>query len=87
MTRDDSPVQTPAPPAGEQIHLPGPTALPIFTAIAITLVVVGTTLSWILAAVGAILLVACVVRWIRETRGSISELPEGGHASGADAGS
>lgn len=76
MARNDSPVQTPAPAAGEQIHLPGPTAIPLVTAIAVTLVVIGTTLSWILTAVGAVLLVGCLVRWISETREGISELPE-----------
>lgn len=87
MARNDSPVQTPAPPAGEQIHLPGPTALPLVTAIAVTLLVIGTTLSLIISAVGAVLLVGCLVRWIRETRQSISELPEpaaDGSAAGAE---
>lgn len=76
MTRNDPPVQTPAPPVGEEIHLPGPTAIPLVTAVAVTLVVIGTTLSWILTGIGVVLLVGCLVKWIGETRQSISELPE-----------
>ena len=65
-----------ATPASEEIHLPGPTAIPIVTAIAITAVVVGTTLSLWLSAAGAVLLVGCIVRWISDTRKDIAELPE-----------
>ena len=66
----------PVPPAGEEIHPPGPTILPLVTAIAITLIVIGTTLGWYLSAVGLIVLVVAVVRWIRETRRDVAELPE-----------
>jgi Flp pilus assembly protein TadB len=67
------------PPAGEEIHLPAPTLIPFVTAIAITLVVVGTTLSLIFSVFGLILLVACIVRWSRDTRRDVSELPEEHH--------
>jgi hypothetical protein len=66
----------PAPPAGEEIHLPGPTLLPVVTAAAITLIVIGTTLTWLLSIVGAIMLVICIVRWIRDTRRDVAALPE-----------
>jgi len=68
-----------APPAGEEIHLPGPSLLPLLTAIAITLIVVGTTISLIISIVGLITLVMIVWRWIGETRRSIAELPEEHH--------
>ena len=45
----------PAPPAGEEIHLPGPTILPLVTAIGITLIVIGTTIDWIWSAVGGVI--------------------------------
>ncbi len=32
-------------PAGEEIHLPGPTLIPFVSAIGITLIVVGTTIN------------------------------------------
>jgi hypothetical protein len=66
----------PAPPVSEEIHLPGPTILPLVAAIAITLIVVGTTLSWIISAVGGVVLLVVAVRWIRDTRRDIGELPE-----------
>jgi Flp pilus assembly protein TadB len=70
----DHPV--PAPPAGEEIHLPGPSLLPFLCAIAITLVVVGTTISLVLSIVGLVLLVLIVIRWVLDTRRDIEELPE-----------
>jgi hypothetical protein len=66
----------PAPPSEEDIHLPGPTLLPVFTAVAITLIVIGTTLTWGLSIAGGVLLVICVVRWVGDTRRSVAALPE-----------
>jgi Flp pilus assembly protein TadB len=68
-----------APPAGEEIHLPGPSLLPFMTAIAITLVVIGTTLGWWMSIVGGVFLVILVVRWVGDTRRDIEELPEEHH--------
>lgn len=64
-----------APPAGEAIHLPGPSYLPVLTAAGITLTVVSVVISWILVALGVLITVVVVWRWIRETRRDISELP------------
>jgi Flp pilus assembly protein TadB len=72
-------VSTPAPPAGEEIHLPGPTILPLVAAIAITLIVVGTTIWWVYSAVGGVILVLVIIRWIRDTRRDIAQLPEEHH--------
>jgi hypothetical protein len=65
-----------SPPAGEEIHLPGPTILPFVTAIAITLMVVGTTLSWFITGLGFVIFLVVVVRWIRDTRRDVAALPE-----------
>lgn len=66
------------PPVGEEIHLPGPTALPVVSAAAITMIVIGTTVGpdFIISIVGLILFVITTVMWIRDTRRDISELPE-----------
>jgi type IV secretory pathway TrbD component len=64
-----------APHAGGAIHLPGPTYLPIITAVGITIAVVGIVQSWIIVAAGVLITVIAVVRWIRETREDIAELP------------
>jgi Flp pilus assembly protein TadB len=65
-----------APPPGEEIHLPGPSILPLICAIAITLMVIGTTLGWYLSAIGFVVFVPTVVRWVRDTRRDVAALPE-----------
>jgi Flp pilus assembly protein TadB len=77
VSEADHPV--PAPPAGEELHLPGPSLLPFLTAIAITLIVVGTTISTILSLVGVVALVIVVIRWVADTRRDVGELPESHH--------
>lgn len=74
-----SPLDPEIPPTGEEIHLPGPTILPLLTAVGITLAVVGITISLILVIGGSILTIACVVRWIMDTRREIDELPLDSH--------
>jgi Flp pilus assembly protein TadB len=68
-----------APPAGEELHLPGPSLLPFLAAIAITLIVVGTTISTIISLVGVVALVIIVIRWVADTRRDVGELPESHH--------
>jgi len=63
------------PPAGEAVHLPGPSYLPAVTALGITLALVGVVVTWVLTGIGVVILVVAVYRWIRETREDISELP------------
>jgi hypothetical protein len=70
-----SPLDPEIPPAGEEIHLPGPSMMPLLTAVGITLALVGVTTYIELTIVGVILTVYCVVRWISETRHEIDELP------------
>jgi hypothetical protein len=64
-----------APPAGESIHLPGPSYLPIVTAVGIAIAVVGVVQSWIIVAIGLLITLFAVVRWVRETRQDMGELP------------
>ena len=68
------------PPAGEEIHLPGPSLLPLLSALGITFMVIGTTLGWWLSIVGVILFVVTTVIWIRDTRRDVEDLPEDHHA-------
>ena len=67
------------PPVGEEIHLPGPSLLPLMSAIGITLTIVGTTLSLIISGVGLIIFIVTTVMWIRDTRRDIEQLPEDHH--------
>jgi hypothetical protein len=69
-----NPDQSP-PPVGEEIHLPGPSLLPILNAAGITLAVIGITLGWVLVAVGVALFLVTTVKWIASTRRDISRLP------------
>jgi hypothetical protein len=71
-----SEIERETPPAGEEVHLPGPTILPLLTAIGITLIVIGTTLTWIVSIVGAAIFLICATRWIKDTRRGVAELPE-----------
>jgi hypothetical protein len=65
-----------APPAGEEIHLPGPTLIPITTAAGITLIVIGTTIGLYLSVLGLIITVLAIVRWVKDTRRDVAALPE-----------
>ena len=71
-----SDVPKPAPPLGEEVHIPGPSILPFVTAIGITLMVIGTTINWIFSGIGLAIFIVVVAMWIRDTRRDISELPE-----------
>ena len=65
-----------APPPGEEVHLPGPTLLPLIVAAAITLIVIGTTISFILSGIGIVILVVAVFRWVSDTSRDVAALPE-----------
>ena len=40
-----------------------------------TLAVVGVVVNWVICGIGVVITVYCIVRWIRETREEIAELP------------
>jgi len=73
------PLEQEAPPVGEEIHLPGPTLIPLGTAAAITLIVIGTTINVIFSIIGGVVLIYLVIRWIGDTRRDIEALPEQHH--------
>jgi hypothetical protein len=64
------------PPAGEHIHLPGPSLQPILLAFGITLAIVGITLGPFLLISGLVLAVWVTIRWIADTRREMAALPE-----------
>jgi len=70
-----SPLEPDIPPVGEEIHLPGPSLLPVLTAIGITLLVVGLTTFIEFTIIGGVLTFVCVVRWIGDTRRETDALP------------
>jgi hypothetical protein len=64
-----------APPAGEPVHLPAPSYLPVITALGVTIVVIGIVISFLLVVLGGLITLGAVIRWISETREEMSELP------------
>jgi hypothetical protein len=65
-----------APPAGEEIHLPGSSIIPLVCAIGITLTVIGTTIDWVWSVLGLIIFITSTAIWIRDTRRDVDELPD-----------
>jgi hypothetical protein len=70
-----SPLDPDIPPAGEEIHLPGPSIQPLLLAFGITIGVVGVTTFIGLTIAGVILSLWVTFRWIRDARRDIDELP------------
>ena len=64
------------PPAGEHIHLPGPSVQPLLLTLGITLSLVGVTLGMFMLVSGLVLTLAVIVRWIGDTRREMRALPE-----------
>lgn len=70
------PVKTEAPPAGETVHVPGQSVLPLIAAIGITMIVLGSTIWWVWSAIGVVILAVSAGLWIRDVRREIEALPE-----------
>ena len=70
-----SPLDPEVAPPGEEIHLPGGSIQPVLLTLGITVGLVGVTVNVFLVIAGAILVVAVIVAWIRDTRRDIDELP------------
>jgi hypothetical protein len=65
-----------APPAGEEVHLPGPSILPFATAVGFTLIIIGLTTFIELTIIGVIVFLVCVFRWVSDTSRDVASLPE-----------
>ena len=76
---DDAFDQPAAPPAGEQIHMPAPSILPLINAAGLALAIVSLTLSWWLVGVGLAVFLGSAARWIADVRREIDELPPEHH--------
>ena len=63
------------PPPAEAIHLPDPSYLPVIVAAGTTVVLVGVVLNFALAGMGLLITVVAIIRWVRQTREEIAELP------------
>ena len=63
------------PPPSEEVHLPAPSYLPALTALGITLALVGVILSWIITGIGVVIALVAIIRWLKQTREEMAELP------------
>jgi Flp pilus assembly protein TadB len=62
-------------PAGEEIHMPAPSIIPLINAAALSLTIVSITLSWVLVIAFGIVFLCTTIRWVADTRRDIAELP------------
>jgi hypothetical protein len=63
------------PEPAEQVHLPGASYLPAWTAFGITVALVGVILTWVIVVIGAAIAAVSIWKWIGETRADIEQLP------------
>jgi hypothetical protein len=66
---------TGAPPVGEEVHMPAPSALPLINAAALAIAIVALTISWWVVGVALIIFLGTAVRWVRDVKRDIADLP------------
>lgn len=71
----DSAAEEQVPPAGEPIHLPDPSYLPVLVAFGTTIALVGLVLNWAVFGIGVAIMVVAIVRWITQVRQEMDDLP------------
>ena len=71
----NAPEQLPAPPVGEQIHMPEPSLLPIVNAFGVAIAIIGITLSPFIVGLGLVIFAISTIIWIVKARREFDELP------------
>jgi hypothetical protein len=66
---------TGAPPVGEEVHMPAPSALPLINAAALAIAIVALTISWWVVGVALLIFLGTAVRWVRDVKRDIADLP------------
>jgi hypothetical protein len=66
---------TGAPPVGEEVHMPAPSVIPLINAASLALAIVAITLSWWIVGAAMIVFLGTTIRWVRDVRRDIAELP------------
>ena len=64
-----------APPVGEEVHMPAPSALPLINAAALAIAIVALTISWWVVGFAMLVFLATTIRWVRDVKRDIAELP------------
>jgi hypothetical protein len=76
MSDETTPQSQPGvPPAGERIHMPAHSIIPLVNAAGLAIAIVSLTLSWWLVAFGGAIFLASTIKWIADTRHDIADLP------------
>jgi hypothetical protein len=65
----------PIPPAGEEVHMPEPSIIPLVNAAALAITIVSLTLTWYMVALGGVVFLITTVKWIADVRRDIGALP------------
>ncbi len=63
------------PPPGEPIHLPDPSYLPVLVAAGTTIALIGVVVNLVIFVIGFVITLVAIVRWVRQTREEMAELP------------
>jgi hypothetical protein len=63
------------PPAGEEIHMPEPSIIPLVNSAALAIAIVSITLNWYIVALAGVVFVITTIRWIADVRRDIDALP------------
>ena len=79
-----SPVDRPVPPAGEELHIPGPSVHPLLLTIGVTVALLGITIQWWMCIAGGVLALAVLVAWIRGAGDEFAHLPAEHHVPVAE---
>jgi hypothetical protein len=64
-----------APLVGEEVHMPAPSALPLINAAALAIAIVAITISWWVVGVALLIFLWTTVRWVRDVKRDIADLP------------
>jgi hypothetical protein len=75
MSTDPLPPRSSAPPAGERVHMPESSIVPLVNAVGLAVAIVSLTLSWYLVALGGAVFLVSTIVWIADVRRDISHLP------------
>ena len=65
----------PVPPAGEEVHMPEPSIIPLVNSAALAIAIVSITLNWYIVALAGLVFVITTIRWIADVRRDIDALP------------
>jgi hypothetical protein len=63
------------PPAGEEVHMPEPSIIPLVNSAALAIAIVSITLSWYIVALAGLVFVVTTIKWIADVRRDIDALP------------